>query len=74
MDRRTDAMINAALIVLGAAAVIDTVVVHWLLNWHRLVDWLDDPLLLFLEVLVVFIGVVLLVVGVWREAQARALE
>jgi uncharacterized membrane protein len=30
--------LDGALIAVGALAVVDNVVVHWLLGWHRLVD------------------------------------
>lgn len=30
-------MLNGALIALGALAILDNVVVHWLLGWHRAV-------------------------------------
>ncbi len=32
MNDRTDAMVNGALMVTGAAAVVDTIVFHWVLE------------------------------------------
>jgi hypothetical protein len=32
---RNDAMLNGALIALGALGIFDNVVVHWMLGWHR---------------------------------------
>lgn len=71
MDDRTDAMINGALIVIGGAAVIDTILFHWLLGWHRLIEEMNDPGLFLLELGVVLIGLLLLWLGVWRERTMR---
>ena len=72
MHERTDAMLNGALLVIGAAAVIDTIVVHWVLGWHRLIEGMADPTLFLLEVGVVLIGLVVFGIGAYREASARS--
>ncbi len=72
MEDRTDAMINSALIVIGAAAIIDNIVFHWLLRWHRVIESVPDPEIFLLELGVVLIGVILLSVGTWREYNARS--
>jgi uncharacterized membrane protein len=72
MDNRMDAMINGALIVIGAAAIIDTIVFHWLLRWHRLIEGVPDPEMFLLELSIVLIGGILLSIGTWREYTARS--
>ncbi|TYL36121.1 hypothetical protein CV102_24120 [Natronococcus pandeyae] len=71
MNDRTDAMLNGALMVIGAAAVVDTVVFHWVLEWHRLIEGAPDPELFFLELGVVLVGGILFAVGAARERRAR---
>lgn len=71
MDDRTDAAINAALIVIGGAAVLDNVIFHWLLGWHRLIEDWNDPEIFLLELGVVLIGFGLFTIGVWREMRTR---
>lgn len=65
---RTDAMINGALIALGALAVVDNVVAHWLLGLHRAVPgpWAGP-----VEVGLVLGGAGLVVLGLRRERRAR---
>lgn len=68
MSARTDAMINGALIALGALGVIDNVVFHWMLGLHRAVP---GPGALRVEVALIAAGVLLSSTGVWREHRAR---
>ena len=37
MVQRTDALINGALIALGALGILDNLIAHWLLGVHRAV-------------------------------------
>ncbi len=67
-SERTDALVNGALVALGAAAILDNVFSHWLLGLHRAVpgEWATP-----VEVALAVIGVVLLVLGLRREVRAR---
>jgi uncharacterized membrane protein len=66
---RNDVMANAALIVLGALAVVDNVVFHWLLAFHRFKQgW---PGSIYVEVLLVVIGAVMVTLGFVRERRTR---
>lgn len=71
MNERADTVVNGALMVIGAAGVVDTVVFHWLLGWHRLIEGVPDPTMFLLELGVVLVGVVLLAIGAWQERTAR---
>lgn len=68
MRERNDAMINGALIALGALGIIDNVVFHWTLELHRAIP---GPHALTVEVVLVILSAGLLVVGIWREGRAR---
>jgi len=61
---RNDALINGALIALGALAIVDNVVAHWLLGLHQAMAGA-------VEVGLVVLGVDMLILGLWREVQAR---
>jgi uncharacterized membrane protein len=65
---RNDALINGALIALGALAIVDNVVAHWLLGLHRAIPgpWAD-----VVEAGLVVLGAGMLILGLWREARAR---
>jgi uncharacterized membrane protein len=67
-DDRTDALVNGALIALGAAAILDNLVAHWLLGLHRAVptSWA-----IFVEIGLVVLGAGMVFVGLWREIRAR---
>lgn len=60
MKPRTDAMINGALIALGSLGILDNVVVHWLLEWHRAIP---GPHALEVELVLVAGSTVLLISG-----------
>lgn len=72
MHERTDAMINGALILIGTVAIVDNIVFHWLLGWHRVIEGVPDPEMFLLELSIVLIGVILLSVGTWREYTVRS--
>jgi len=67
---RTDAMLNGALIALGALGILDNVVVHWILGWHRAIE--DHPHTLEIEIGIVAVSTAMLVTGFVRERRARA--
>ncbi len=67
---RTDAMLNGALIGLGALGILDNVVVHWILGWHRAIE--DHPHTLEIEIGIVVVSTAMLVTGIVRERRARA--
>lgn len=71
MNERTDAILNGALIVIGAAAGIDNIVFHWILGWHRLIEGVPDPEMFLIEFTIVIIGGILFTIGAWREWRAR---
>jgi uncharacterized membrane protein len=68
--REVDAMIDGALIAVGALAVLDNVVVHWLLGWHRLVEGWPHGANLAAEVALVVLGLAMLGAGLWRRRQS----
>ena len=68
MSQRTDALINGALIALGALGVADNVVVHWVLRLHRAVP---GEQALRVELALVAVSSGLLAFGIWREWRAR---
>jgi uncharacterized membrane protein len=61
---RIDAMLNGMLILAGMLGTVDNVLVHWILGLHRLIE--DSPYTLHAEIA--------LVVGAWREYNARRHE
>lgn len=68
MSERNGAMVNGALIALGAVAILDNVVAHWLLGLHRAVP---DGGAVVVETALVIVGIVLMLIGVVRERRAR---
>jgi len=66
---RNDAMLNGALITLGALGIYDNVVVHWILGWHRVIE--DSPYNLEIEIGIVAVSTAMLVAGLVRERRAR---
>ena len=66
-DRRS-ALLNGALIALGALGVLDNVVAHWWLGLHRAIP---GPYALAVEVALVIASVAMFGLGVWRERRAR---
>lgn len=67
-NERMDAMLNGAMIALGALGIIDNVAFHWILEFHRAVP---GPYALHVEVVLVVLSVGLLAAGFWRESRAR---
>ena len=68
MRARNQAMMNGALMALGALAVIDNILAHWILELHRAVP---GPYALHVEWGLVAVGTVLFVLGLRRELRAR---
>lgn len=69
MTERNGAMVNGALIALGATAILDNLLAHWLLGLHRAVP--DTGTAAAVETALVAVGIVLLLVGLVRERHAR---
>jgi uncharacterized membrane protein len=53
---------------LGALAITDNIVAHWVLELHRVYE---GEWTLQVELALVALGAVLLVIGLWREVRAR---
>jgi uncharacterized membrane protein len=66
---RDDALLNGALISLGALGILDNVAIHWILGWHRAIE--DSPYALEIEIGIVAVSAVMLAVGGVREWRAR---
>jgi uncharacterized membrane protein len=68
MTSRNDALMNGGLIAVGALAIIDNVVAHWVIGLHRAVPgaWTTTT-----EAGLLVLGFVLLAVGLGREWRAR---
>ncbi|HVL37646.1 MAG TPA: hypothetical protein VM489_18400 [Burkholderiales bacterium] len=62
-------LLNGALIAMGALGIFDTVLVHWILQWHRLIE--GSPYNLQMEIGVIAVSAVLLAVGLRRELRGR---
>jgi uncharacterized membrane protein len=67
-NARTDAMLNGALIAVGALGIVDNIVVHWLLELHRAIP---GPHATTVEVILIWISALLLATGILREVRAR---
>ncbi len=59
--------VNGALIALGALAVVDNTVVHWLLGWHRLIDSWSHSANVTGEAALVLLGLSMVAVGFVRK-------
>jgi uncharacterized membrane protein len=68
MAPRDDALINGALMAIGALGIADNVLVHWVLKLHRAIP---GEHALTVEILLVAGGGILFVVGLARERRAR---
>lgn len=66
--QRNDALLNGALITLGAMGIFDNVVNHWILELHRAIP---GPYTLQVEIGLVAASTALLLTGLRRERQAR---
>ena len=54
--------LSAVLVAVGALAVVDNVVFHWLLGWHQLIEgW---PYNAYAEAALVLLGVTMFMTGV----------
>ncbi len=65
---RNGALINGALIALGMLAIVDNIVVHWLLGLHRAIP---GPWAASVEVGLIVLGIGMFALGVWRERRTR---
>ena len=65
---RNSTLVNGALIATGALAIIDNIGAHWVLQLHRAVPGRHAT---SVEIGLVVLGTGLLILGIWREAQAR---
>jgi uncharacterized membrane protein len=61
-----DGLLSGALIALGTLAVIDNVVFHWWLGFHRFNEAWSHETNLAVEVALVAVGVVMVGIGVRR--------
>ena len=68
MRDRNAAMLNGALMAVGALSVIDNVVAHWILELHRAVP---GPYALHVEWSLIVLGAILFAIGFSRELRAR---
>ena len=62
-------MINGMLISVGLIAILDNVVSHWFFKWHRILP--DETLSKYLEIALFIAGIILLVIGIYREVKGR---
>jgi hypothetical protein len=69
MTERGDAILNGVPIAVGTLAILDNIVVHWVLRLHRAVQ---GPDALTVECFLIALGAVLLSLGSWREWRAAA--
>ncbi len=67
MPRVVSSAVSGALVGLGALAVIDNVIVHWLLGWHRLNEMWSHERNLMGEVVLVVLGIAMVALGLRRE-------
>jgi hypothetical protein len=68
--RRNHAMLNGALVALGALGILDNVMVHWILGWHRAIE--GSPYALHMEIGVVAVSAAMMATGIVRERRARS--
>lgn len=68
VSARNDAMLNGALIAIGGLGIIDNILVHWVLGLHRAVP---GEQALEVEYALIGGGVLLLILGLWRERRTR---
>ena len=68
MEARNQALVNGALMAIGALGVVDNVLVHWLLGLHRAVP---GEHALAIEILLVIASMLLFALGFARELRAR---
>jgi uncharacterized membrane protein len=68
VSERSGALVSGVLIALGAAAILDNVLSHWLFGLHRAApgEWATP-----VELAVAIAGVIMLGVGLRRELRAR---
>jgi uncharacterized membrane protein len=68
-EMRNAAMVNGALVVVGALGIVDNVVIHWILGLHRAIE--GSPYTLHVEIGLVAVSTLMLAAGLLREREAR---
>lgn len=66
---RNQALLNGALISIGLIAILDNIISHWIFKWHRIIP--DETFSIYLEITLFTIGIILLIVGMYREIRIR---
>jgi uncharacterized membrane protein len=66
-DRYSD-LINGVLMGIGALIVLDNVILHWILQLHRVVS---GPMALPIEIALVILGAAMFAFGLWRERRRQ---
>lgn len=66
---RNRAFINGSLISLGAVAILDNIISHWIFKWHRILP--DETLSEYLEVALFISGLIFLGIGLYRKIKDR---
>jgi hypothetical protein len=63
-------LVDGALIAVGALAIVDNVMVHWILGWHRLVDGWNYNV--HGEVALIALGTMMVAAGTARVRRRRS--
>lgn len=66
---RNHVLLNGMLISVGLLAILDNIISHWLFKWHRILP--DETLSKYLEIALFIAGIILLVIGIYREVKGR---
>lgn len=66
---RNYVLLNGMLISAGLIAVLDNAISHWLFKWHRILP--DETLSKYLEIALFIAGIIMLVLGIYREVKGR---
>jgi uncharacterized membrane protein len=66
---RNHILLNGMLISVGLIAILDNVISHWIFKWHRILP--DETLSKYLEITIFIAGIILLVIGIYREVKER---
>ncbi len=68
---RRDGVIRGALIALGTLAIVDNIVFHWALGFHRFNHSWSHEINLVVEILLVLLGIVMIVLGYTASDRRR---
>lgn len=66
---RNHVLLNGMLISIGLIAVLDNVISHWIFKWHRILP--DETLSKYLEIALFIVGIIMFVLGIYREIKGR---